>query len=86
MFRTDWPSVGEFTNTTEAELTSQRLSAEGIPNKIDTPGIPGLAVGPYQVRVRSDWHKRAQQLLSEPPLPEDELTELALKSGPVEDP
>jgi hypothetical protein len=81
----NWLSVGEFANAVDAELTSQRLTTEAIPNKIVASNIPHLGTGPYWVWVPEEFHHQARRVLTESAVPEEELSRLALATPPPDD-
>jgi hypothetical protein len=84
----EWVSIGEYPNFEAAEVIAGRLSQEEIENRVvsaDPAGPLFGALGEYVVLVPPDAAEAAQRLLSEPPVTDDELTDLALKDPPPDD-
>jgi len=78
----DWVTVGEYTDASSAAIISRRLTQEGVPNRLWTSPRPG---GENYIWVRRESLQAAERILSEPALPADELTALALKDPPPDD-
>jgi len=78
----DWVTVGEYTDASSAAIVSRRLTQEGVPNRLWTSPRPG---GENYIWVRRESLQAAERILSEPALPEDELTALALQDPPPDD-
>jgi hypothetical protein len=80
----DWIGVGQFPDPLSAAVVSQRLTTEGIPNRI--VGGPWFRRDPTcWIWVPPDWACEAKAHLAQDAVPEDELTALALKDSPPDD-
>ena len=79
----DWISVAEFADPPSAQVVSQRLTVEGIPNRVVFGFIgstyPSPGSSPCYIWVPPELADKARQILSEPAISEDELASLALK-------
>jgi hypothetical protein len=78
----DWVSVGQYSDYTSALLNSQRLSDEGIPNRIWSPP---RSPGESYIWVPPEFADAAKRILDQPAVPETELTALALQDPPPDD-
>jgi hypothetical protein len=78
----DWVSVAEYPDSTSAAFMAGRFYSEGIPASSD--GLSRSNAGPYCVFVPRSLKRKAEDILKQPPISDDELTELAL-SQPSED-
>jgi hypothetical protein len=90
MLERDWVSVGQYNNLLDAQLVSERLSMEGVPNQIFIPQIQQIQrpVGPISecyVWVPPEAVEDAKRILAEFATSEAELTDLALKYLPPDD-
>ena len=89
MSERDWISVGQYTNLVDAQLVSDHLTNEGVPNRIYIPQIVvGSNVSPAlecYVWVPPESADDARRILAEAAVSESELTALALKYPPPED-
>ena len=84
----DWVSVGKYPDFESAEVISGRLSVEGVENRVVSAMEGGQlfgGLGEYAVLVRPESLEAARQVLSEPPISDADLTELALKDPPPDD-
>ena len=73
----DWISVAEFADPPSAQVVSQRLTVEGIPNRVVFGFIgstyPSPGSSPCYIWVPPELADKARQILSEPAISEDEL-------------
>jgi hypothetical protein len=85
----DWISVGQYTNLVDAQLVSDRLTSEGVPNRIYIPQtLGGTNVAPAlecYVWVPPESAEEARRVLAMSAISEAELTDLALKYPPPDD-
>ena len=80
----DWVSVGEYTNRYSASAISIRLTTEGVPHRVVSSGLPDSDSTRW-IEVPPEWVDRAREILVQPAVPEDELTEEALRSSRADD-
>jgi hypothetical protein len=89
MTHDDWVSIAEYADPTSAQVVSQRLSVEGIPNRVVFGFIgstcPSPASSPCYIWVPPELAEKARQILCEPAISEAELATLALKFSPPDD-
>lgn len=78
----DWITVGEYSDALSAAIVSKRLTEEGVPNRIWSPQRSG---GGCFVWVARESLEAAKAILSQPAVPEEDLTALALKDPPPDD-
>jgi hypothetical protein len=78
----DWVSVAEFGDRLSARITSTRLSNANVPNRV---WQPPRSAGQCFIWVPADREDEAKRILSEVPVTERELTELALAEAPPDD-
>jgi len=84
----DWVSIGEYPNFESADVIAGRLSVEGVQNRVvsaDPAGPLFGALGEYAVLVPTESLEAAQRILAESPIPDEDLTALALKDPPPDD-
>src|SRR5271154_6524541 len=81
----DWVSVGEYTNAYSASVISIRLTNEDVPHRVVSSGLLGREISTRWIEVPPEWADRAKEILAQPAVPEDELTEEALSSSRVEE-
>lgn len=85
----DWVSVGEYQDPSSAQVVSQRLTIEGIPNRVvfgylgSTYPSPGSS--PCWIWVPPQSVAKAKEILKEPPVSDAELAALAMKYPPPDD-
>jgi hypothetical protein len=84
MAREDWVSVAEFSGPLPARIVAVRLTAEGVPHRVVGNVWPRRDPTTW-IWVPPEWRERAQQILAEPAMSEDELTKLALSYPPSDD-
>ena len=75
-------TVGQYSDPLSAGIVSKRLSEEGIPNRIYTPL---RSSGECYIWVAPESVEAAKQILSQPAVPEEELTALAMKDPAPDD-
>jgi hypothetical protein len=80
----DWVSVGEYTNRYSASAISIRLTTEGVPHRVVSSGLPDRDSTRW-IEVPPEWADRAKEILVQPAVPEDELTEEALRFSRADD-
>ena len=82
----DWINVGEFSDSLSATVVSQRVTTEGIPNRMvhDTSGL-SRGVPTCWIWVPSERADEAKKHLAQDRVPEDDLTKLALSYPPPDD-
>lgn len=80
----DWETVAEPATEAAAQIVLGQLVSEGIPARIiaNVP-VPGLGIS-FRVQVEDGFGAQARELLSASPVTEDELTQLALSSPPID--
>jgi len=84
----NWVSIGEYPNFESADVIAGRLSVDGVLNRVvsaDPAGPLFGAVGEFAVLVPSESLEAAQRILAESPIPDEDLTALALKHPPPDD-
>jgi hypothetical protein len=79
--------IALFDDPTSAEVVAGRLICESVPccvggrDTLEHFGFVGGMSGPYTVSVPKRYLTEAKRILEEPPVPEGELTELALRTA-----
>ncbi len=78
----DWETLVEPTNEAAAQIVLGLLQTESIPSRIkaNVP-VPGLGVS-FRVQVARGYLARAQDILANAAVTDDELTQLAVSSPP----
>jgi hypothetical protein len=77
----DWISVGEYQSGISADIASNRLSSDGVPNRT----AHGFRDPTWFIWVPTEWVDRAKELLAKEAVEEQELTALALQFPPPDD-
>jgi hypothetical protein len=89
MTHEDWVSIAEYADPPSAEVVSQRLTVEGIPNRVAFGFIgstyPSAGSSPCYIWVPPELADKAREILGEPAISEAELAALALKYPPPDD-
>jgi hypothetical protein len=81
----NWVVVAEYPNVSDAEVASGLLSSMDVQNEI-SPGADSLTSGgECHLSVPPEMADEARRILSESPVSDSELTELALKEPPPDD-
>jgi hypothetical protein len=80
----EWISVGEFANSASAQMASERLTIETIPNRTVPSAFP-MRDPTCWIWVPPESADKAKELLSHDAVPEDELDKLALSYPPPDD-
>jgi hypothetical protein len=85
----DWVSVGEYQDASSAQVVSQRLTIEGIPNRVVFGYLgstyPSTGSSPCWIWVPPQSADEAKEILKEPPVSDSELAALAMKYPPPDD-
>lgn len=86
MSKDDWITVGEYPNSSCAQIASALLTESSVPHRIwpNTRPAP-MASKPYLIYVAPELGDRAREVLADSSISEDELAALALASPPPED-
>jgi hypothetical protein len=85
----NWVSVAEYADPPSAQVVSQRLTVEGIPNRVVSGFIGSTYPSPGSslcyIWVPPELADKARQILREPAISEGELAALALRFPPPDD-
>ena len=83
MSQDGWITVAEFETVAPAYIMSDRLSSEGVPNRVVGSGLRG---GPMRwIWVPPEWKDRALKVIATPAVEYGELTREALSYPPPDD-
>jgi hypothetical protein len=89
MTHQNWVSIAEYADPPSAQVVSQRLTVEGIPNRVVFGFIgstyPSPGSSPCYIWVPPEIADKARQILCDPAISEAELAALALKFPPPDD-
>jgi hypothetical protein len=80
-----WQVVAEPPTEAGAQILLGLLQSEGIPARLrSNVPVPGLGIS-FKVEVQADFLSRAEDVLHNPQINEEELAQLAASSPPADD-
>lgn len=88
MANDDWVTVGEYPNVSCAEVGSGLLTSMGVPHRI-WPRIHSVvgssSLAPFYIWVAPEDADEAKRILTEAPISDEELSDLALREPRPDD-